>query len=105
MKLYKTVLSLLSTDPCMAKECGSSKKCSVTADEEAVCGMIYSLVMNVFLMIFVTKSRCVTRFVHVTLWEKIFVYGHIITSLVISELFQCPHTFWILSLLWMVPTV
>lgn len=43
MKLYKTVLSLLSTDPCMAKECGSSRKCSVTADEEAVCGMIYSL--------------------------------------------------------------
>jgi hypothetical protein len=34
------ILSFLSIDPCMAKECGSSRKCSVTADKEAVCGMI-----------------------------------------------------------------
>lgn len=36
----QTCLYVISIDPCMAKECGSDRKCSVTADKKAVCGMI-----------------------------------------------------------------
>ena len=45
---YIKIPQFLSVDPCMSKECGSSRKCSVTADKEAVCGKVYC---NVFVML------------------------------------------------------
>ena len=32
-------------DPCLSKECGSNRKCTVTLDKEAVCGR---LMVNVY---------------------------------------------------------